>query len=75
MFDVKRLAIIAVAFALISVVPLYAQFSSPNYRIDESYIGPGGYIDSSSALYTGRASLGEWRNLHLRDRRRSEQDD
>lgn len=59
MHNVKRLVIIAVIFALISVTPLYAQFSSSNYRIDESYIGPGGYIDSSSALYTGRASLGD----------------
>ncbi len=37
----------------------FAQSSSTNYKIEESYIGPGGQIDSSSASYEARASLGD----------------
>lgn len=36
-----------------------AQSSSTNYQIEESYIGPGGQLDSSSASYQARASLGD----------------
>lgn len=37
----------------------FAQSSSTNYQIEESYIGPGGQLDSSSASYEARASLGD----------------
>lgn len=37
----------------------FAQSSSTNYQIEESYIGPGGQLDSSSAGYEARASLGD----------------
>ena len=36
-----------------------SQSSSNNYQIEESYIGPGGQLDSSSASYEARASLGD----------------
>ena len=37
----------------------FAQSSSTNYQIEESYIGPGGQLDSSSSNYGARASLGD----------------
>jgi len=37
----------------------FAQSSSTNYQIEESYIGPGGQLDSGSASYKARASLGD----------------
>lgn len=36
-----------------------AQGSSPGYRIDESYLGPGGTVESSSANYKESSSLGD----------------
>ncbi len=37
----------------------FAQSSSNNYQIKESFVGPGGQLDSSSANYSARASLGD----------------
>lgn len=37
----------------------FAQSSSSNYKIEESFIGPGGQLDSSSAGFKARASLGD----------------
>lgn len=36
-----------------------AQGSSPGYRIDESYIGPGGSLESASPSYKEGSSLGD----------------
>ncbi|HEX9679603.1 MAG TPA: hypothetical protein VGA08_03215 [Candidatus Saccharimonadales bacterium] len=36
-----------------------AQHTSPNYRIEESTIGPGGLNDANSSNYNLRASLGD----------------
>jgi hypothetical protein len=36
-----------------------AQHESPSYRIEESFIGPGGLLDAASSNYTLRASLGD----------------
>ena len=36
-----------------------AQGSSPSYRIDESYIGPGGSLESSSPSYKEGSTLGD----------------
>jgi len=49
-------AIIAPVVIMTSVL---AQSSSSNYQIEESYIGPGGQLDSRSASYKARASLGD----------------
>ena len=38
---------------------LLAQHSSPNFSIEESFIGPGGLIDAQSSNYGLRASLGD----------------
>lgn len=35
-----------------------AQSSSPNYRVEESYFGSGGEVDTSSASYRARQSAG-----------------
>lgn len=57
-----RLSFIAlIIFVLPAVVAtaVLAQSSSSNYKIEESYIGPGGQLDSSSSSYEARASLGD----------------
>lgn len=38
---------------------LWAQSSSTNYSIEESFIGPGGLLDAGSSNYSLRASLGD----------------
>lgn len=38
---------------------LFAQHSSNNYTIEESFIGPGGLLDATSSSYNLRASLGD----------------
>lgn len=57
---ILRLTILGTFFVLpITAVSVLAQSSSSNYMIEESYIGPGGQLDSSSASYKARASLGD----------------
>lgn len=36
-----------------------AQYSSPNYRIDQTFFGTGGELDASSANYRAKATVGE----------------
>jgi hypothetical protein len=60
--DVKKLTIIMLAglFGFSQFGNVLAQpYSSTNYQIDESFIGPGGFIDASSNNYSARASLGD----------------
>ena len=51
------LANVLILYGLNGVVG--AQGSSPTYRIDESYIGPGGSLESSSASYKEGSTLGD----------------
>lgn len=44
---------------MLAANPVFSQSNSTNYSIDESFIGPGGIIDASSASYSARASLGD----------------
>lgn len=37
----------------------YAQYTSPSYKVEETYVGPGGQNDASSASYQARASVGD----------------
>lgn len=55
----KKKYLLAWLIALLGVQPLLAQSSSPNYSIEESFVGPGGLIDASSPNYQARASLGD----------------
>lgn len=57
----RTLIILANALILYGVngIAVGAQGSSPSYRIDESYIGPGGSVESSSASYKESSSLGD----------------
>jgi len=56
----KLLLLQTTIFLLIGVsAVVLAQSSSTNYQIEESYIGPGGQLDSSSTNYQARASLGD----------------
>lgn len=43
----------------IQPMSIFAQHSSPNYSIEESFIGPGGLIDAGSTNYGLNASLGD----------------
>ena len=56
-FMSKFLAVI-IGFAAIPAVMLYAQ-DSGNYNLEEFYIGPGGTLDSNSASFNLRGTLGE----------------
>lgn len=47
------------SIALLIVQPVFGQASSPNYSIEESFVGPGGLIDATSPNYQARASLGD----------------
>jgi hypothetical protein len=38
--------------------PVHAQYSSPNYRVDEAFFGTGGEVDMSSDNFRGQASTG-----------------
>jgi hypothetical protein len=52
--------LIAVALLMVpSVAIVSAQSSSSNYRVEESFIGPGGLLNSSSSSFQARASLGD----------------
>lgn len=57
----KQTAMVAWSlFAAILLVssPAYAQYSSPNYRVEEAYFGTGGELDSSSSQYKARQAAG-----------------
>lgn len=56
-----KVFLIALLISAGIVVQVQAQGSSSNYRIDESFIGPGGALESSSTNYSvdpGQQSLG-----------------
>ena len=55
----KKILLISLAFVVAVSSPVLSQSSSSNYSIEESFIGPGGLIDASSASYSLRASLGD----------------
>lgn len=57
----KKWIVPAVMIAAVFFQParLLAQHSSPNFSIEESFIGPGGLIDAQSSNYGLRASLGD----------------
>lgn len=57
----KKLLLLLIGTAYILQIPIIAsgQSSSPNYSIEESYIGPGGLLDANSDNYNIRASLGD----------------
>ncbi|MBI5357469.1 hypothetical protein HZB74_01330 [Candidatus Saccharibacteria bacterium] len=56
-----KIFMIGLLVCIVSAVQVNAQGSSSNYRIDESFIGPGGALESSSTNYSvdpGQQSLG-----------------
>ncbi len=56
----KAIVVLAYSLILYGVSGVVgAQGSSPGYRIDESYIGPGGSLESSSASYKEGSTLGD----------------
>lgn len=57
----KKLIVFACALITYGVSGIAAAQSlqSPNYHIDESYIGPGGSIQSQSATYQTNSTLGD----------------
>lgn len=48
--------LVAISFAFSGVVA--AQFTSPNYKVEESYFGTGGELETSSPNYKSRQSTG-----------------
>lgn len=60
----KRKRVVAVVIALVTVAGHFGlaaaqSASSPNYQVDESFIGNGGAVDSSSANYSATESVGD----------------
>jgi hypothetical protein len=58
----EKLGLIGAGTAVILMVvtaPVFAQSTSSHYRVDESFFGSGGELDSSSASYKARQSAGE----------------
>jgi hypothetical protein len=55
-------AIIALVLALgMSLLPLshvFAQYTSPNYKAEETFFGSGGELDASSSSYKAQSSVG-----------------
>jgi hypothetical protein len=51
-------AVIAFIVAITIPVQVFAQSSSNNYRVEESYFGSGGNVNSSSTNFQARQSLG-----------------
>lgn len=50
---------IALAAFLVVAPYAYAQSSSPNYRVEESFFGSGGELDATSPNFRAKQSLGE----------------
>jgi hypothetical protein len=42
----------------LTISPVLAQYSSPNYRVEEAFFGSGGELDASSSNYEARQSAG-----------------
>jgi len=49
-------SVLAMAFG--AVLPVYAQSSSPNYRVEEAFFGTGGEVDANSANFRANQSTG-----------------
>lgn len=50
--------LVTIALTLSIVLPVHAQYSSPNYRVEETFFGTGGEVDSSSANFRANQSTG-----------------
>ncbi len=53
-FIVAALSVLAIALPAMAQTP-----ESANYRLEENYIGPGGFIQGQSGNYSARGSLGD----------------
>lgn len=48
----------SIVISCLLVSPVLAQYSSPNYRVEEAFFGTGGELDANSANYKSRQSAG-----------------
>jgi hypothetical protein len=61
MFDTKKQLSKLIAWIAVFVFvtsPVHAQYSSPNFRVDEAFFGTGGEVDMSSDAFRGQGSAG-----------------
>jgi hypothetical protein len=49
---------LAIIFTLLSASSVYAQYTSPNYKAEETFFGSGGELDASSSSYKAQSSVG-----------------
>lgn len=58
---IKQIILVSLLFVTFFVpTRLYAQtYSSPSYKVDQTFVGAGGELDSSSANYSARSAVGE----------------
>lgn len=47
------------AMIFLATSSVYAQYTSPNYKVEETLFGAGGELENSSANYKARTSVGE----------------
>jgi hypothetical protein len=50
---------LAVVLILTAVQPVFAQYTSPNYKVNETFFGAGGELSDQSAHYQAKVSAGE----------------
>lgn len=56
---IQKIILLALTGGVLVPGLAFAQYTSPNYRVEESLFGAGGELDAASNNYEARASLGE----------------
>lgn len=56
---IKKLLTLTIFLAFWTSQIAYAQYNSPNYRVEETIFGAGGELDTSSTNFKARATAGE----------------
>lgn len=58
-FALDKVSVYILAIIFLPFGNIYAQTSSSNYSVSEAFVGSGGQIDSSSANFQSKASIGD----------------
>jgi hypothetical protein len=57
--QIKRLLAVTLFIAIVWPAFAYAQYTSPNYRVDETFVGSGGELNACSTTYCSKQTAGE----------------
>jgi len=61
-YKIKKLKIFLIACVIGTILPAgvtFAQYTSPSYKVNETFFGTGGNLDNASAHYTAKTAAGE----------------